>query len=129
MLAHINYSLITTFTTTHQYEFSGCTELAITSIPQTGENITILVERLVNTRNIDRNIRVVRMKVLNSLRSSKNTDKLDIPYSPTFQDNDRSHSLTSGGKHWIEDQTDLYGRFDGQFIVVSDRFEGILIPV
>src|SRR5438874_5408723 len=101
-------------------------ELAVAGIAETGDDVTLVVEALVEGGDVDRNIGVRARERAHPLRRRDDPDVLDPLRSPLLEDVDGRGRGSAGREHWIEDEADLNGRRRRQLVVVLYRPQGVL---
>src|SRR5438093_4184795 len=103
------------------------TELTITRVAETGHDVALVVEALVESGDMDRNIGVRARKGAHPFWRRDDADVFDPLRAPLLQDVDRLGRRAAGREHRVEHEADLHGRRGRKLVVVGDRPERSLI--
>lgn len=76
--------------------------MPVAGIAQARQDVAVLVQALVNRREVDRDVRMGGVKPLDSFRSANQTDKLDLGNTPLLEDVHRSNCRAAGCQHGVK---------------------------
>jgi hypothetical protein len=104
-------------------------EQAITGVAESGKDVSVLVELAVERCANDRYVGMCVMHALHADGRGDETEETNALCAGAFERVDRGDRAAAGGEHRIEQQELTLGRIAGNFEVIVDRFERVVIAI
>ncbi len=89
----------------------------------------MIIELLIHGSNVDVHIRMIGLDAASALRSSDQTDELDMLAAATLQESNRSRGRTASREHRIDEQDFSLLAVLRQLTIILDGLEGIRITI
>ena len=79
------------------------TEDAVACVAEAGNNVTVLIEMIVKSCNVDIHIGMIFLHTLDTFGSADDAHELDVLYAIILQELDSCRSRAAGSEHWVND--------------------------
>ena len=98
-------------------------------VAQTGHDVALLVEALIQSAQVDLNIGVGGAQRFHALGGADQADELDVLGAPLLDHGDGVHGAAAGGQHGVQDQHVPLVDVGGQLAEIFHGLQGLLVAV
>src|SRR5438045_9423561 len=104
-------------------------EVAIAGIPQAGNNVTKLIELVIDRSDVDRDVWMDASQLLNSYFTGNHANKLNAGRAMSFQKRRGFCCAATSGQHRIKQDNVRLRQPSGQTTIIIDRAQGNFVAI